>query len=63
MNTTETQTVKTIKTFRTIEGVIEYIKLIKYPKSEEEARKELNKNALIKYGSILILFDPFRLLD
>ncbi len=57
------QTVKTIKTFDNYDNLINYCIKINHPATLIELKKELNKNALIKYGSILLLFDPFNLLE
>ena len=57
------QRVKTIKTFKTVGKIIEYLKTIKYnEKPLKEVKKELEEKALIKYGSILILHDPYELI-
>lgn len=56
-------TVKTIKSFSTISEILDYCKKINYGKSSDEITDEINNKALIKYGSILILFDPFNLLN
>lgn len=57
------QTVKTIKTFKTIERLVEYANKIGYSKDTKEMTKEVAKNSLIKYGSVLMLFDPYGLID
>lgn len=57
------QTIKTIKSFHTIEEILGYCLKIECTFTEEEILKEIEKRALVKYGSILILFDPYGLLD
>jgi hypothetical protein len=57
------QTVKTIKSFHTVEEILEYCSKIECTFTQEEVKAEIEKRALVKYGSILILFDPYCLLD
>ena len=55
--------VKTIKSFSTVNEIVEYCADIECTLTEEEVRLGIERDALIKYGSILILFDPYGLLD
>ena len=58
-----TNTIKTIKSFKTKSEIVIYLKSINYPKNGCEIINQINEKALIKYGSILVLFDPFNLLE
>lgn len=60
----ETNTVKTIKSFTTTDEIINYLNSINYTeKTPLEIKEEIKINALIKYGCIVIFFDPYKLLD
>lgn len=57
-------TVKTIKSFGSVNEIINYLNKIGYKdKIATEINEEINTKALIKYGSILVLYDPYKLLD
>jgi hypothetical protein len=58
----KTQSIKTIKTFLSKYSAIEYLIKIGYEKNAYKIEKELLKNGLIKYGSILIIYDKYNLL-
>jgi hypothetical protein len=58
----ETQAIKTIKVFNSKFSLFEYIIKIGYNNNVYEIEKEINKNGLIKYGSILVIYDKFNLL-
>ena len=58
----KTQSVKSIKTFNCIDKLIEWTSL-RIPLHPLEIKKEIENNCLLKYGSLLILFDPYNLLD
>lgn len=59
----KTQTVKTIKTFPTVHQLINYLLKVGYTeKTPEEINREIEKKSLIKYDSILCLYDPYNLI-
>lgn len=58
----KTQSIKTIKTFLSKYSAIEYLIKIGYEKNAYKIEKELLKKGLIKYGSILIIYDKYNLL-
>jgi len=56
------QRIKTVKAFKTVNKIVDYLKRINYQeKTVKEIKGELKSKALIKYGSILILHDPYEL--
>jgi hypothetical protein len=58
----ETQSIKTIKTFVSKYSAIEYLIKIGYDMNAYKIEEELLKNGLIKYGSILVIYDKHNLL-
>lgn len=58
----ETQSIKTIKIFTSKYSIFEYLIKIGYNNNVYKIEDEINKNALIKYGSILVIYDKFNLL-
>lgn len=60
----KTQTIKTIKSFGSVHEIINYLNKVGYnEKTPQEINEEINTKALIKHGSILVLYDPYKLLD
>ena len=58
----ETQAIKTIKVFTSKYSIFEYLIKTGYSNNIYKIEDEINKNALIKYGSILVIYDKFNLL-
>lgn len=58
----ETQSIKTIKIFTSKYSLFNYLIKIGYNNNVYKIEDEINKNALIKYGSILVIYDKFNLL-
>ena len=58
----ETQAIKTIKIFSSKYSIFDYLIKIGYNNNVYKIEDEINKNALIKYGSILVIYDKFNLL-
>jgi len=56
-------TIKTIKSFPSVHSIINYLESIGYKElTRTEINNEIEEKALIKYGSILVLYDPYKLL-
>ena len=58
----ETQSIKTIKIFTSKYSLFNYLIKIGYNNNIYKIEDEITKNALIKYGSILVIYDKFNLL-
>lgn len=56
------QSIKTIKIFTTKYSIFDYLIKIGYSNNIYKIEDEINKNGLIKYGSILVIYDKFNLL-